>query len=68
MDAGAAEAEVGAFGGRGMEEAREPSERHADGAAVIEFDPEAVLVEADGEGLRRSGHSNCSQSRLRGPL
>ena len=59
VDTGAAEAEVGAFGGRGMEEAREPGERHADGAAVVEVDPEAMLVEADGGRRLGEGRDPC---------
>ena len=65
VDAGAREEESGALGGGGVEQAWEPGEGNAEGAAIVEIDPEAVIVEADGGGFRRSGHARHSrQDRL----
>lgn len=43
--------------GRGMEQAREPRERHAQRAAIIKIDPEGVSIKPDGEGFRRKSHA-----------
>src|SRR3546814_11656924 len=65
MEAGSAERKSFALGGGGVEEARKPSERNAEGASVLQIDPEAVFVEANLRWAWQISHSmkpQCSVS------
>ena len=55
VQAGAAQFDLVALGGRGMEEAGKPRERNAERAAITDRDPHRVLVERDLS--RRNGHA-----------
>ncbi len=61
MQAARADFDHSAIGGRAVQEAGEPGERDAEGAAVIQIDPEGEFVEAAAVGLTETalfiGHS-----------
>lgn len=57
MQSGAAQRNRRALFLRRMEQPREPRERHAQRAAIIEIDPKGIGIKPDGEGFRRKSRA-----------